>query len=1389
LFNSEPRNVGVLLGEPSGGLVDIDLDCEEAIRAAPLLLPATPMTWGRPRAGGRSHYGYRVDSPPAKASTSFDAPDGSRLLEIRSTGGQTLVYGTYPEGDAVSGHPLGEPARIGSAELERAVRWLAAAALLARHWTEGIRHELALAFSGGLLRSGIPLEEARLLIRAVCAAASDPELADRLAALESTHQRLAVGEEVTGWPRLAELVGPAVVQRVREWLGAADDPLRGGEWPKPVPFPSEEILPKWPVGTLPPPLETYIQILCRQLGIEPTAGGLTFLGLLSGLLAHRGLEVRPDPDNASWSEPPVLWVTLIAPPGSRKTPLLQALVVPFWGIEQQLSAENLRQQQDHERELDIWASQKRGERGVKPTPPPQRRLIVSDATVEAVAALLEHNAGLIAVIDELSGLLLSWRREDRAHGRAFYLSAHTGAPTKVDRVGRGSAFLKRPLLALVGCIQPRVWQRLIICPTESGEGDDGLLQRLVPVLVELLPLQEEAKPPLTEELTTAYHRAVPELWERPIPQTLHLDGEALELWRDFEKGIERAIRDESLPEQWRSLLAKRQGLLARLAGTLTVLWGEDRISCGIIERVLRLVKVLDAHARRAWQIGAHGGTRLAQKLLEALKRHGLREFTTRDVCRRKLAGIETAAIASRALLTLRDYHWLRYDETKKAYIVYPGLFTPADRDSTHSTPLDKLDSDPTKSTEKSVLQGVTSKNIDSTTHSTLTRHDSTEQATPSSTVECCRVGVEWLSSNVEINVNSCDSRSYTRKSRPVSSLSSVSSGLQASVPSPFADPSGTAPSTAESSLNPSINWSFRTDPEAIRQLADRIREAGEPVGLDIETAGLDPDRDRVRLIQVNVLNTVYILDLWKLDNPPAALAPLWHALGSVEVIGHNLAFDLQFLIPLGFTPGKCFDTMIASQLLHAGERDSDGQPLKHTLADVVQRHLGVTLDKSLQTSDWTGELTQAQLTYAAADVRHLPALAAVLRQRLREARLEEVAEIEMQALPTVAATQAIRIDTDRWLSLARDAEAQAQRLAQQMDQLVPRSDGPPWNWNSPQQVKEAFSALGITLDSTDDTALAAVDHPLAELLRQYRMVRKRATAFGEEWLRKHAPHGSVRPRWQLLGAESGRMSCRDPNLQQIPRSAEYRACFIARPGCVLIKADYSQIELRMAARIAREERLMVAFRERRDVHTLTAATLLGKPESEVTKADRQLAKAANFGLLYGMGYRSLRKYAQAEYGVLMTEDEAQQHWETFFALYPGLRRWHIETKQMLERCRGDVIELRTLTGRRRWLPVRKRRADGSGEYLNLSEALNYPVQGTAADGLKQALGLLWQRRRECPQAVPVLFVHDEIVIEAPRETAEQAAEWLRQCMIDGMSPFLHPIPCVVELNFGTTWGS
>jgi DNA polymerase-1 len=572
---------------------------------------------------------------------------------------------------------------------------------------------------------------------------------------------------------------------------------------------------------------------------------------------------------------------------------------------------------------------------------------------------------------------------------------------------------------------------------------------------------------------------------------------------------------------------------------------------------------------------------------------------------------------------------------------------------------------------------------------------------------------------------------------------------------------------------PSTSWPYHLVTRA-RDLALVVQALDETdlVGIDLETTGLDPRQDRIRLLSL-ALDTVdntqvaYLLDLDAMGTD--AIRELLDLLGGKNLILHNAAFDLAFLAQLGFVPrGKVRDTLLLSQLLTAGTFQ------KNDLASCCERYLGHKPDKALQKSVWTDELTPAQLAYAAADVLVLKPLLDAMVPKIQEAGLEAAARIEGRALPALAwmASKGVPLDRCAWMALADTAREKAAQLRQDLDQAAPVKPGElfdSWNWDSPAQVKQALELAGLTVETTSDEALAALDHPLALVLRKYRAAQKEVSSYGAAWLDHVHEDGRVYPSWKQIGAASGRMSCSEPNMQQLPRGG-HRKCVVAPPGRLLVKADYSQIELRIAAKVSGDEALLGAYQRGQDLHTLTAQKVLGK--DEVTKADRQLAKALNFGLLYGMGARGLASYARTGYGVDLTEDEARTHRDAFFLAYPGLAAWHRKVRSRKSRL------TRTLAGRRRLLD----------EKTPDTQRLNSPIQGTGADGLKQALALLWERREQLPGAFPLLAVHDEIVVEVDEQQAQAAADWLRQGMLDGMAPLIAPVPVEIEVTISRTWG-
>ena len=459
----------------------------------------------------------------------------------------------------------------------------------------------------------------------------------------------------------------------------------------------------------------------------------------------------------------------------------------------------------------------------------------------------------------------------------------------------------------------------------------------------------------------------------------------------------------------------------------------------------------------------------------------------------------------------------------------------------------------------------------------------------------------------------------------------------------------------------------------------------------------------------------------------------------------------------------------AARLLTAGIKPGN------TLDACLERYLNVPPGDDQSRSDWGAMLlTDDQLAYAARDVAHLHDLAGVLESELEITGLDEVWSLERELLPCIIDMEGAGIAVNgNKLASVRDAsreEAERCRTALR-DALGIQS----LNLSSPAQLLAALRGAGLKLESTAEESLKAADDGcLVPMVLAFREAEKRAQQ-AESLLDHIRSDGRIHSRFEPTGTATGRLSSKDPNLQNIGRG-ELREAFAASDSRCLVVADYSQIELRAAAAIAGESRMIDAYKAGTDLHRLTAAKVLGKPGEHVTKADRQLAKAVNFGLLYGQSAPGLVRYAATSYGVAMTGDEAQAIRKAFFKAYPALREWHNHCHQDAE---FGVKEVRTRIGRRRLIP-----GDASN-WDRFTALVNTPVQGGTADGMKQAIVDVTGRLPAT--AALVLTVHDELVVECDAADAETVRRILVESMTSAMAALFPEVPVEVEANICATW--
>lgn len=595
-----------------------------------------------------------------------------------------------------------------------------------------------------------------------------------------------------------------------------------------------------------------------------------------------------------------------------------------------------------------------------------------------------------------------------------------------------------------------------------------------------------------------------------------------------------------------------------------------------------------------------------------------------------------------------------------------------------------------------------------------------------------------------------------------------------------------------------LRYEYITKAEDLGRIAQRVADA-EVLGLDIETTALDPRDGEIRLIQLAVGSPkdpdIFVVDLWQTKGP----GPLLQALRDTKALFviHNAKFEQKWFwwhYRLELWPVFC--TFRASALIYNGK-----QGLRNDLDSVVFRELQETPENVGQGgSDWSRpNLGQEQLDYAAEDVLRILRLYKALRAKLSKYNLLHTALIEFGVVFPECRVElnGFHLSKDKWLGLAEANLRNARRLQEELLAELPHPKGQlalpgltaGWNLGSPKQVLASLQRLK-GLEKLEDTkemtlAMKASKHKVLSKILEWRGYNQRVKSFGPKYLRWiREDTGRIHTSYYAMLA-AGRYSSSKPNLQQIPRDSDYRDCFTAPEGRCLVLADYSGIEMRIVAEVSGDPEMINVFLSGADAHYATASIIMDKPVSEISKSERQMAKPVNFGLIYGMMPAKLVLYAQAGYGVAMTEAQAKGYRRRFFEKYQGIERWH--QRVMRDGQRQGIS--RTLSGRLRWLDPKK----------SWNEFKNTPIQGTGADALKTSMRLVQKRldktfgisapRTMDGPACMVHHVHDEIILECDddQEMRDEAQKQLHDGMHEGMSQFLTKVPVEVEPSSGYSW--
>jgi len=588
------------------------------------------------------------------------------------------------------------------------------------------------------------------------------------------------------------------------------------------------------------------------------------------------------------------------------------------------------------------------------------------------------------------------------------------------------------------------------------------------------------------------------------------------------------------------------------------------------------------------------------------------------------------------------------------------------------------------------------------------------------------------------------------------------------------------------------------------KLSELVNELGQSKAIAFDTETTDTEEMKADLVGISLAvkeGTGYYIPVGHTGGNNLAIQKVIEALTppmtdpKIGKVAHNAKYDFIVLARHGLTVAPLtFDTMLAEFIVDPSSRHLGLKNLSELRLGEEMIHIEELIGKGKKQISMAEVAVETVANYAAADAESTLRLMSIEEKELEKVGGRSILdEIDMPLTAVLAKMEmtGARIDTEFFGAMSRDLAARLAEIEKEIFGHV----GKTFNINSPQQLSDVLfnhlrleppdkgrkTATGFYSTSADVLEALRGKHPVLDFILEHRELSKLKSTYVDALpAAVDANTGRVHTSYSQIGAVTGRLSSNNPNLQNIPIRTEtgrrVRNGFIADKGNLLLSVDYSQIELRIVAHMAQDESMLAAFRAGEDIHATTAAAVYDIPLEDVSKDMRRHAKAINFGLIYGMSAFGLM------HSTGLTLAESEDFVKAYFRKFPGVKKY----LDGIRRQAAEIGYVETLLGRRRYFPALQTKAPVQVKNREEREAINAPIQGTAADIMKIAMLKIPPALKAANlNARMLLQVHDELVLEVPQREINATARVVQDTMA-GAYPM--SIPLETEARAGVSWG-